>query len=157
MSCDRNTFSGLTRTLGGLLAAGFVVAQPAGVAAKAPAGGEGGASGAATANIEVRAYVPALCFVQGDTISTEPGQLANGGVMEACNKAGGYTVVADYRPLDDDEDAVLQYDGQSIDLPHSGEVVLHVSSRAAVREISYAFSQATLDQPLSLSLSITPA
>ena len=44
------------------------------------------------------------------------GGSVSGTVIEACN-AGGYQVIAQYRPLAADEGAVLQYAGQSIPLP----------------------------------------
>src|SRR5580658_5225237 len=73
---------------------------------------------AAGVGLQVSVSVQAACFVHDDT----PIQLSGGGgevsgaVVVACN-SGGYSVVANYRPLAADEAAVLQYDGQSFDLP----------------------------------------
>ena len=79
-----------------------------------------------------------------------------GAVVEACN-SGGYTVTANYRDLETDEAAVFNYNGQAIALPADGEVVVHVSDIATVKQVVYALQSQHLDSPLQLTLHVTAA
>ncbi len=76
--------------------------------------------------------------------------------IEACN-SGGYTVTANYRELASDEGAVLQYNGETINLPADGQVVVHVSNMADIKPVAYALQSVHLDQPLALSFNVQPA
>lgn len=113
------------------------------------------AAAQASSSFTVSAQVPYLCFVipQSDLVITD-GSNASGQVTEACNKGGGYTVMATYRELAEDETAVLEYNGQTVELPHGGQVALRVSNLATIKTVSYAVQSAHLDQPVSVSLSL---
>lgn len=113
---------------------------------------------AASASFTVTLRVPAACFVQAPQgLVVSSGGSTSGTVVEACNVPGGYTVTASYRPLAADEGATLQYDGAQISLPASGEVVVHVSDVATIKQVAYALQSAHLDAPLAISLNIQPS
>jgi hypothetical protein len=112
---------------------------------------------AAGATFTVSVTVPAACFVQVPSdLSISDGGSTSGTVVEACN-SGGYTVTANYRALAADEGAVLQYNGQTINLPADGEVVVRVSTMATIKQVAYALQSTHLDAPLALSLNIEPS
>src|SRR5436190_1230184 len=91
---------------------------------------------AASAGFSVGLSVPVACFVvPPNPLTVNAGETATGSVMEACNKAGGYTVRASYRELAQDEAAVLQYNGETFNLPAGGEVIVHVSNVATVKQV----------------------
>jgi hypothetical protein len=73
-------------------------------------------------------------------------------VVEACNKAGGYRVVANHRALASGERAVIRYGDQVVELAGAGESVLRVSSMAQIRTVEYRVEDARLDAPLMLTL-----
>ena len=115
-------------------------------------------AGAASGGFTVSVRVPVRCVIStpSDVVAVD-GQVTQGTVTESCNKAGGYTVVANYRPLDADEDAVLVYGGATITLPHDGQAVIKTSNWADIAAIGYQFQNAHLHQPLALALSINPS
>jgi hypothetical protein len=117
----------------------------------------GATAQAANGSFTVSATVQAACFLnpQAPIQTATSGAEASGSIVEACN-SGGYIVTANYRALAADESAVLQYGGETIALPASGQVVVHVSTMATVKQLTYALQSAHLDEPLSLSLSIQP-
>jgi hypothetical protein len=117
-----------------------------------------GAAAAATGSFRVTASVPVLCMAHPDSaITLTNGALSSGKVTEACNKSGGYTVVANYRPLDHDEHATLVYNGVEIKLPASGSVVLHVSRLATIVSVAYSVSDVQVNSPIDLELDARPA
>jgi hypothetical protein len=112
---------------------------------------------AAEGTFQISLRVPAACFVQVPTaLVVNDGGSTSGTVVEACN-SGGYTVTASYRPLAGDEAAVLQYNGQTIALPASGQVVVRTSGVATIKTIAYQLQSSHLDAPLAISLQISPA
>ena len=112
---------------------------------------------AGSASFRLSVTVAAACFVQvpSDLVVGDGGS-TSGTAVEACN-TGGYTVTASYRALAADEGAVLQYNGQSINLPTDGEVVVRVSTMATIKPVAYALQSTHLDAPLSVSLNIQPS
>jgi hypothetical protein len=110
---------------------------------------------AAEASFVVTLRVRAECFVQTNgAIMVANGGASSGSVVEACNVPGGYTVTANYRSLANDESAVLEYNGQVIQLPASGQAVLRTSDMATIKSIAYQLTSTHLDSPLAISLSI---
>lgn len=119
-----------------------------------PQGGQPGQSSAGT-TFRVTARVPVACWVRPDAaVIAQPG--GAGGVVEACNNPGGFTVTANYRPLRTTEKAQMVYDEQSFDLSKSGAQVLRRSSMATIKRVNYRFGAVELDEPLVLSLTIQP-
>lgn len=103
----------------------------------------------------VTARVPVACWVRPDTtLIAQPG--GAGGVLEACNNPGGFTVTANYRPLRATEKAQMVYDDRPFDLAKSGAQVLRRSSMATIKRVNYRFGDVELDEPLVLSLTIQP-
>lgn len=103
----------------------------------------------------VTARVPVACWVRSDaTVIAQSGQ--SGGVLEACNNPGGFTVTANYRPLKTSEKARMVYDNRAVDLAASGAQVLRHSSIATIKRVNYSFGDVQLDEPLVLSLTIQP-
>jgi hypothetical protein len=116
------------------------------------------AAAAATSGFRVTASVPVLCLAHPDsTITLANGVLSSGKVTEACNKRGGYTVVASYRSLETGEHATLVYDGVEIRLPASGSVILHVSHLATIVSVAYSVSDVHVNSPIALELDAQPA
>jgi len=104
---------------------------------------------------QVRARVPVACWVRPDAaVIVENG--GSGGVTEACNNPGGFTVTANYRPLKATEKAEMVYDNRPIDLSKSGAQILRQSSMATIKRVNYHFSAVEVDEPLVLSLTIQP-
>lgn len=113
------------------------------------------AEGQAGATYRVTATVPVACWVRpSGAMLAEEGR--GGQVVEACNSPGGFTVSAQYRPLEASESARLVYAGQSFDLGRNGQQLLRRSSIAAIRTVSYRFDQLAVTQPLVLALTIQP-
>jgi hypothetical protein len=111
---------------------------------------------AATTSFRIEARVPVSCIVRAETpLEVSDGGQVTGQAFEACN-SGGYQVIAQYRPLASDEAAVLQYAGQTIQLPASGQAVVHVSSMATIQQVAYQLQSTHLDSPLAISLSVEP-
>jgi len=131
--------------LRGMMLGGALVMQPS-------------AAAAATSGFRVTASVPVMCLAHPDsTITLANGVLSSGKVTEACNKPGGYTVVASYRPLETGEHATLIYNGVQISLPASGSAVLHVSSLATIVSVAYSVSDVQVNSPIALELDAQPA
>jgi len=138
----RSLANGLLR---GLVLGGVALIQP-------------GAALAAGGGFRVTASVPVMCLAHADSaITLTDGAASSGKVTEACNKVGGYTVVATYRPLDADEHATVVYDGVQIKLPANGSVVLHTSSRATIISVAYSVSDVHVNSPIDLELDAQPA
>ncbi len=113
---------------------------------------------AGSASFNVRLRVPVECFVQTATqMVVNDGGQAFGNVVEACNVPGGYIVTATYRTLASDEGAVLQYNGQTVNLPASGTAVVRVSNLATIKQVAYELTSQHLDAPLAINLNIHPA
>lgn len=116
--------------------------------------GDAGQSSAGN-TYRVTARVPVACWVRPDTtLVAQSGGM--GGVTEACNNPGGFTVTASYRPLRATEKAQMVYDSRPFDLSKSGEQVLRRSSMATIKRVNYRFGDVQLDEPLVLSLTIQP-
>ncbi len=116
--------------------------------------GEPGQSSASN-TFRVTARVPVACWVRPDTpVVAQPG--GAGGVLEACNNPGGFTVTANYRPLRATEKAQLVYDDYPLELSKSGAQLLRHSSMATIKQVNYRFGDVELDAPLVLSLTIQP-
>ncbi len=104
---------------------------------------------------QVMARVPVACWVRPDsTVIVENG--GSGGVLEACNNPGGFTVTANYRPLKATEKAEMVYDERPFDLSKSGAQILRQSSMATIKRVNYRFGAVEVDEPLVLSLTIQP-
>jgi len=113
---------------------------------------------AASNGFKVTATVPVTCLAHADSaITLTDGGSGSGRVTESCNKIGGYTVVANYRPLGSDEHATLIYNGVEIKLPAKGSVVLHVSSQATIVSVAYTISDVHVNSPINLELDAQPA
>lgn len=109
----------------------------------------------ATNTFHVKARVPLACWVRPDTdIVAQNGNA--GGVLEACNNPGGFTVTASYRPLSSTERAEIFYNDQAIHLNESGTQVLRRSPIATIKRVNYRFGAVEVENPLVLSLVIQP-
>lgn len=138
-------------------APGIALADPSkatvSISVTSSAGDEG--RQAAGNTYRVLARVPVSCWVRPDTtLVAQRGGM--GGVTEACNNPGGFTVTASYRTLRATEKAQMVYDSRSFDLSRSGEQLLRRSSMATIKRINYRFGDVELDEPLILSLTIQP-
>jgi len=113
------------------------------------------ADGQVGGTYRLTATVPVACWVRptGTVLAVEG---MGGGVVEACNSPGGFTVSASYRPLKASENARMTYGDRIIDLARSGEQVLRRSNMATIRSVDYRFDDVQLDEPLILSLTIQP-
>lgn len=104
---------------------------------------------------QLRATVPVACWVRpSGTIIASQGR--SGSVIEACNSPGGFTVSAQYRPLNGNEKARITYGDRSLNLGRSGILELRRSNLASIRTVDYRFDNVELDQPLILALTIQP-
>ena len=104
---------------------------------------------------QVRAQVPLACWVRSDiAIVAQYGSA--GGVLEACNNPGGFTVTARYRPLESSEKAEIFYNDQAFNLDQTGTQVLRRSPIATIKRVNYRFGTVEVENPLVLSLVIQP-
>jgi len=109
----------------------------------------------ATNTFQVKARVPLACWVRPDTDLVAMNGRA-GGVLEACNNPGGFTVTATYRPLSSTERAEIFYNDQAIHLNESGSEILRRSPIATIKRVNYSFGAVEVEKPLVLSLVIQP-
>ncbi|WP_292051151.1 MULTISPECIES: hypothetical protein [unclassified Brevundimonas] len=131
--------------LAGLVAAAALMVAPGVVHAK----------DAGSQTFQVRARVPVSCWVRPDR-DIVAGEGVSGSVIEACNNPGGYTITANYRQLGDGERAQMVYNNRPVELAKSGGQVLRRSNMATIKTVSYRFQNVTLEQPLTVFLTIQP-
>lgn len=123
------------------------------ISSKVEAGQAGQSSASNT--FRVRASVPMACWVRPDrNLIAETG--LSGEVVEACNNPGGFTVTANYRPLEASEKAEFFYDNQAVVLGSGGMQRLRYSPEATVKRVNYRFGEIAVNSPLTLSLVIQP-
>ena len=102
------------------------------------------------------AVVPEYCeiSVPALTIGGESGSLA-GMVLESCNTQQGYSIVATHRELEVGENVALTYAGVENRLHRSGwnEVATRSGARYGWRPVAVNYS--SLQQPLTINLTVT--
>ena len=131
--------------LAGLVTLAALMAAPAVVQAKD--------TGSQT--FQVRAYVPVSCWVRPDR-EIVAGEGVRGNVIEACNNPGGYTVTANYRQLSANEQAQMVYNNRPVQLSRKGDQILRRSNVATIKSVNYRFQNVSLEQPLTVFLTIQP-
>lgn len=110
---------------------------------------------AGTQTFQVRAHVPVSCWVRPDR-DIVAGEGVTGSVIEACNNPGGYTVTAHYRTLSTNEQAQMVYNNRPVQLSRTGGQMLRRSNMATIKSVNYRFQNVSLEQPLTVFLTIQP-
>ncbi|WP_379922882.1 hypothetical protein [Erythrobacter sp. R86502] len=108
------------------------------------------ASGSATISL----IVPEVCNVSaGQFILTEVG-LVVGSVQEFCNTSTGFQIVANHRPLERSEQAVVRYGGIATVLDSTGMAKVANRSGQRFQNVPVAISASALNTPLSIAFSV---
>jgi len=158
----RRTFlaiaAGLTAVLAPqVAAAGPTLSSPSQANIVITSSGDPGLPGQSQAGntFHITARVPLACWVRPDSdIVAQNGSA--GGVLEACNNPGGFTVTANYRPLSSNERAEIFYNDRAFDLDQTGTQILRRSPIATIKRVNYRFGTVDVEYPLVLSLVIQP-
>ncbi len=119
-------------------------------------GNPAAAAETAKGSFAVRAVVPAYCEISSDPVQLSEGSgFQSGSVMELCNSADGFQVVASYRELAPSEQVRFSYAGLSRQLNASGwtPVANRVGAKFGMRPIGVQYS--ALQSPLAINLTIT--
>lgn len=104
----------------------------------------------------IRAYVPEYCEIDSNPVQLSEGTgFQTGSVLEMCNGADGFQVVASYRELAPDEDVRLSYAGFTRQLNPTGwtPVANRMGAKFGIRQLGVQY--AALQTPLAINLTIT--
>ncbi len=104
----------------------------------------------------VRATVPEYCEIDSAPLVLSEGDgFQTGSVLEICNSADGFQVVASYRELTAGESVRLNYAGSTRQLNRAGwtPVANRMGAKYGIRPIGVQY--ADLESPLAINLTIT--
>lgn len=114
------------------------------------------AEDAANGSFGMSAYVPEYCEISASPLLVSQGDgILTGSVLETCNTAQGYSVVASHRVLASNERIAFSYGGIESQLQSHGwtEVATRAGARYGMRQISVRHS--SLASPLAIVLTVT--
>lgn len=114
------------------------------------------AESAANGSFQMSAYVPEYCEISASPLLVSQGDgILTGSVLETCNTAQGYSVVASHRALASNERIAFSYGGIESQLQSHGwtEVATRAGARYGMRPISVRHS--SLASPLAIVLTVT--
>ena len=113
------------------------------------------AAGSSTGTFRISATVAPSCSINsGGPVNIVEGESRS--VVEACNIAGGFTVSANYRQLENQERVSLWYGPDAFALNASGMHILRQSTMATIRDMVLRFDDVQLNAPVVLTLTIAP-
>lgn len=122
----------------------FALAMPAGSLAAREASG----------SMNIRVVVHEVCNVSAEEFTlSEAGQVV-GSVQEFCNTSTGFQIIANHRPLEASEQAVVQYSGIATTLDSTGMATVANRSGQRLARVSVAISASALNQPLAIAFSV---
>lgn len=104
----------------------------------------------------VRVTVPEYCEIDSDPVVLSEGSgFETGSVLEMCNSADGFQVVASYRELTPAESVRLNYAGSTRMLNRTGwtPIANRMGAKYGIRPIGVQY--ADLEAPLAINLTIT--
>lgn len=114
------------------------------------------AESAATGSFQMSAHVPEYCEISAPPLLVTQGDgILTGTVLETCNTAQGYSVVASHRALASNERIAFSYGGIQSQLQSHGwtEIATRAGARYGMRPISVRHT--SLASPLAIVLSVT--
>lgn len=122
----------------------FALAMPVGSLAAREASGA----------MDIRVVIPEVCNVSAEQFTlSETGQVV-GSVQEFCNTSTGFQIIANHRPLEASEQAVVQYGGIPTTLDSTGMATVANRSGQRLARVSVAISASALNQPLAIAFSV---
>ncbi|MEP0191732.1 MAG: hypothetical protein ABJP70_14030 [Erythrobacter sp.] len=114
------------------------------------------ASDRSNGSFQVGAEIPIVCNLETDTfIADQDASLVRGSMFEACNTNRGFQVIATHRTLEENERVSVRYGFERSDLHPTG--FSYVATRAGARygAVPVEIEARELNQPISISFSLT--
>lgn len=108
------------------------------------------------ANFTISMNVPIVCDIDTTTFFVDKEQsVVRGYVNEYCNSSRGFQVLASHRPLEAGEQVEVSYDGIASNLSQTGLSAIAFRSGARVGAVPVAIRTDSMQDNLSVGLSVT--
>ena len=108
------------------------------------------------ADFTISVNVPIVCDIDATTFFVDKKEnIVRGYVNEYCNSSRGFQVLASHRRLEVGEAVVLSYDGAESNLSRSGLSPIAFRSGARIGPVPVAISTESMQDNLSVGLSVT--